>query len=196
MGMDTALTLLAQGVDACVETRVRALSPAQRVAALDAIVAAEKRLASVKLALVHRMSTPAPPWPCGRRSSTPKMGGAAAPTARPLPDPGQAEIAMVGRRGVPNAVDFYGWLAEHQQRPTFAEHIRARLPIGDETTSLHMTPGTALLVITRITITDRPLALEEIRVPGDTADVAYPLPVTGRPSRTGRGPTTRTTTAH
>jgi len=102
---------------------------------------------------------------------------------------------MVGRRGLPNAVDFYGWLAEHQQRPTFAEHIRARLPIGDETSSLHMTPGTALLVISRIASTDRPMSVEEIRVPGDTADVAYPLPVTGRPGgRTARAgkPGTRT----
>ena len=54
-GMDTALALLTQGVEACVETRIWALTPTQRVAALDAIVAAEKRLASVKLALIRQV---------------------------------------------------------------------------------------------------------------------------------------------
>jgi GntR family transcriptional regulator len=99
-----------------------------------------------------------------------------------VPFPVLAELAspwsVDGR--LPTPVELYGWLAAHKHRLTFTEHVRARMPIGDETTSLHVTPGTALLVVSRIAAAGRPMAVEEIRVPGDGADVAYPLPVTTR----------------
>jgi len=88
---------------------------------------------------------------------------------------------------LPAPLEWYGWLAGHKHKLSFTEHVRARMPIGDETTSLHVTPGTALLVVSRIATAQRPMGVEEIRVPGDGADVAYPLPVTTRPApRTGR----------
>lgn len=58
-----------------------------------------------------------------------------------------------------------------------------------ETTSLHITPGTALLVVTRLAVADKTIAVEETRVPGDAAQVAYPLPVTAQP--TARATTSR-----
>jgi GntR family transcriptional regulator len=84
---------------------------------------------------------------------------------------------------LPAPVELYTWLAEHDHRLIFTEHVRARTPIGDETTSLHIPPGTALLVVTRLAATaDQPIAIEEVRVPGDAAQVTYPLPVTTRPT--------------
>jgi GntR family transcriptional regulator len=90
---------------------------------------------------------------------------------------------------LPAPVELYTWLAEHGHKLMFTEHVRARTPIGDETTSLHIPPGTALLVVTRVAAADRPLAIEEVRVPGDAAQVTYPLPVTTRPA--ARATTTR-----
>jgi len=92
---------------------------------------------------------------------------------------------------LPEPVELYTWLAEHGHKLTFTEHVRARTPIGDETTSLHIPPGTALLVITRVATADRPMAIEEVRVSGDAAQVAYPLPVTTRPTTGRRRATTR-----
>ena len=53
--MDTALALLAQGVEACVESRVWALSGTALVDALDAVHQAKQRLAAVELALVRQV---------------------------------------------------------------------------------------------------------------------------------------------
>jgi hypothetical protein len=76
---------------------------------------------------------------------------------------------------LPAPVELYTWLAEHDHRLIFTEHVRARTPIGDETTSLHIPPGTALLVVTRLAATaDQPIAIEEVRVPGDAAQVDRP----------------------
>lgn len=80
---------------------------------------------------------------------------------------------------LPTPTDLYTWLAHHGHRPTFTEHIRARMPVGDETHALHVAGGVPLLVITRLTHTpQRPVALEEIRMPADQTELAYPLPLT------------------
>jgi GntR family transcriptional regulator len=80
---------------------------------------------------------------------------------------------------LPPPVEVYGWLAEHGHPPQFTEHVRARMPVGDESRALRTRPGVPLLVILRLAHTGRALALEEIRLPADQTELAYPLPVTG-----------------
>jgi GntR family transcriptional regulator len=83
--------------------------------------------------------------------------------------------------------DVYGWFTGAGHALKFADHIRARMPVADEATTLHMPPGTPLLVVARTAATgDRALTLEEVRLPADKAELAYPLPVT----------TARTTAKH
>lgn len=91
---------------------------------------------------------------------------------------------------LPAATDIYAWFADHGHPPRFTEHVRARMPLGDEATTLQMRPGVPLLVIARITHNTQPLALEEIRSPADQTEAAYTLPVTGTPTRSNRRRTT------
>ena len=84
---------------------------------------------------------------------------------------------------LPAPLDVYSWFAHHQQAPSFREHVRARMPVGDETQALRAQPGTPLLVITRTAHTDRPITVEEIRTPADTTEISYPLPVTRRAAK-------------
>jgi GntR family transcriptional regulator len=98
---------------------------------------------------------------------------------------------------LPPPLDLYSWFAGQQQPPTFREHVRARMPVGDETESLHAQPGTPLLIITRVAHTDRPITrvahtdrpitVEEIRTPADTTEASYPLPVTRRAGKKAPG---------
>jgi GntR family transcriptional regulator len=83
---------------------------------------------------------------------------------------------------LPPPAEVYSWFAGHQHPPIFREHVRARMPVGDETQALHAQPGVPLLVITRVAHTDRPISLEEILTPGDTTEASYPLPVHRRTS--------------
>jgi GntR family transcriptional regulator len=62
----------------------------------------------------------------------------------------------------------------------WTEHVRAALPAPDDTTSLHLPPGTAVLITRRITNdsndpTGRPLAMEETRRNAENTQLTYPL---------------------
>ena len=62
---------------------------------------------------------------------------------------------------------------------TWTEHVRSRMPIGDETTDLECPPGVPLIIVLRLTIAKRGksacavLALEEIRYRADQVEFSY-----------------------
>lgn len=64
-------------------------------------------------------------------------------------------------------------------RLTWTEHVRARMPIGDEAAALAVPPGVPLLIVLRITHGSRkartPLALEELHQRADQIEVTYAL---------------------
>jgi hypothetical protein len=62
----------------------------------------------------------------------------------------------------------------------WTEHVRAATPAPDDTISLHLTPGAAVLVTRRITCdrTDpagRALAIEEMRRSAENTQLSYPF---------------------
>ena len=69
----------------------------------------------------------------------------------------------------------FEWLESLGHHLHWAEHVRTRMPLPDEVTSLRLGEGVPLLHLSRITLTEdeRPLALEEIRLPGDDLEIIY-----------------------
>jgi GntR family transcriptional regulator len=80
---------------------------------------------------------------------------------------------------LPRAHELYDHFAtEHPL--LWTEHVRARMPIGDETTDLGVPSGVALLVILRLchagadlAIPAKGIALEEVRYRADQIELAY-----------------------
>jgi GntR family transcriptional regulator len=79
---------------------------------------------------------------------------------------------------LPNSKKLY----DHFRAMPFAlgwtEHVRARMPVGDETTQLEVPPGVPLLVVLRQCHSyeeqvAHPLSLEEVRYRADQIEVAY-----------------------
>jgi GntR family transcriptional regulator len=82
---------------------------------------------------------------------------------------------------LPRPREFYKHF-EAEQQLMWTEHVRARMPIGDETTDLRIPPGVALLVVLRLCrIGKGPanppevIALEETRHRADQIELAYSL---------------------
>ncbi len=70
----------------------------------------------------------------------------------------------------------YTLLTEAGRQPRWIEHVRATTPTPDDTTSLDLPTGAAVLVTRRVS-TDadgRPLALEETRRSADDTQLTYP----------------------
>jgi GntR family transcriptional regulator len=83
---------------------------------------------------------------------------------------------------LPSPAQLYNHFTETGHQLTWVEHVRARMPIGDETTSLAVLLGVPLLIVLRVTHAAAdpfsslaPLVLEEIRHRADQAELAYPL---------------------
>jgi GntR family transcriptional regulator len=83
---------------------------------------------------------------------------------------------------VPSPCQFYEHFTEARQELAWTEHVRARMPIGDEAAALEALPGVPLLIVLRIAhsngsspIGPKPLALEETRQRADQIEVAYTL---------------------
>jgi GntR family transcriptional regulator len=59
----------------------------------------------------------------------------------------------------------------------YTEYVRTRMPLPDEATTLRLSEGVPLLHLLRLTLNqhDRPLALEETRIPGDDLELAYAM---------------------
>lgn len=75
--------------------------------------------------------------------------------------------------------ELYAALTAAGIEPAWTEHVRAATPAPDDTTSLHLTPGAAVLVTRRITSdrTDpsRALAMEETRRSAENTQLSYSL---------------------
>jgi GntR family transcriptional regulator len=83
---------------------------------------------------------------------------------------------------LPSPGQFYDHFTQARHELTWAEHVRARMPIGDEAAALEALPGVPLLIILRIARSNgrnpdgpKPLALEETRQRADQIEVAYTL---------------------
>jgi GntR family transcriptional regulator len=96
--------------------------------------------------------------------------------AMPFPVAAELDTPWQTRSHLPEPAEVYRWLAKHGHNLAFRDHIRARMPFGDETESLSAKPGTPLLVVSRVTSTDgRPAMLEENRTPADHTEFSYPI---------------------
>lgn len=77
----------------------------------------------------------------------------------------------------PAAPFLYEALSDLGHELHFTEYVRTRMPLPDQAQALRLPDGVPLLHILRVTLNadDRPLALEEFRVPGDDLELSYPL---------------------
>jgi GntR family transcriptional regulator len=80
---------------------------------------------------------------------------------------------------LPAPGQLYDHFIQARRKLTWTEHVRARMPIGDEAAGLAVPPGVPLLIILRVTLSrangQAPLALEEIHHRADQVEVAYAL---------------------
>ncbi|WP_037576674.1 GntR family transcriptional regulator [Phaeacidiphilus oryzae] len=78
----------------------------------------------------------------------------------------------------PPAPALFDALADLGHEIHFTEYIRTRMPLPDEVITLRLAEGVPLLHILRLTLNqdDRPLALEELRMPGDDLEISYTYP--------------------
>lgn len=90
----------------------------------------------------------------------------------------------------PRPPELYAAFEKLGHRLHWTEYVRARMPLPDEAHALKLTPGIPLLYVLRLTLNhdSRPLALEEIRTPGDELEFAYTFGPTGAtgPTQPGR----------
>lgn len=94
--------------------------------------------------------------------------------AMPFPIAAELDTPWQTRSHLPEPAEVYRWFAEHGHEVAFRDHVRARMPFGDETESLSAQPGTPLLVATRAaTVNGRPVTLEESRAPANQTELAY-----------------------
>jgi GntR family transcriptional regulator len=84
---------------------------------------------------------------------------------------------------LPPAPQLYERLQAGPSGLIWTEHVRARMPVGDETTDLRIPPGVAIIVVLRICRTGKghdrqgqPVALEEIRQRADQIELSYSVP--------------------
>ncbi|WP_344526832.1 GntR family transcriptional regulator [Streptomyces albiaxialis] len=75
----------------------------------------------------------------------------------------------------PPAPELYGALAELGHELHFTEYVRTRMPLPDQAKALRLPDGVPMLQLLRVTATEagKPLALEELRLPGDDLELAY-----------------------
>jgi GntR family transcriptional regulator len=82
---------------------------------------------------------------------------------------------------LPPAPQLYERLQKEHPALTWTEHVRARMPVGDETTDLQIPPGVAILVVHRVCRADKRqtpsevLVLEETRHRADQVELSYQI---------------------
>ncbi|MET8182532.1 GntR family transcriptional regulator [Streptomyces sp. NPDC005336] len=77
----------------------------------------------------------------------------------------------------PPAPYLYAALAELGHDLHFTEYIRTRMPLPDQAQALRVPEGVPTLHVLRVTLDeqDKPLALEELHLPGDDLELSYSL---------------------
>ncbi|MFE9354042.1 GntR family transcriptional regulator [Streptomyces olivaceoviridis] len=82
----------------------------------------------------------------------------------------------------------YQLLAQGGHTLSWAETVRARMPLPDERSTLQLPDATPILYLTRVTCgaDDRALILEELRIGADRAEIAYRITADKQPARRTR----------
>ncbi|WP_432107360.1 GntR family transcriptional regulator [Streptomyces sp. AA1529] len=77
----------------------------------------------------------------------------------------------------PPAPELYEALSALGHELHFTEHVRTRMPLPDQAEALRLPDGVPLLQLLRVTRDSdgRPLALEELHLPGNDLELTYPL---------------------
>ncbi|MFH8365573.1 UTRA domain-containing protein [Streptomyces sp. NPDC018031] len=77
----------------------------------------------------------------------------------------------------PPAPHLYDALAELGHELHFTEYVRTRMPLPDQAQALRLPDGVPMLHIARVALNEagKPLALEELRLPGDDLELSYSL---------------------
>lgn len=77
----------------------------------------------------------------------------------------------------PPAPELYQALSALGHELHFTEHVRTRMPLPDQAEALRLPDGVPLLQLLRVTRDSdgRPLALEELHLPGNDLELTYPL---------------------
>lgn len=75
----------------------------------------------------------------------------------------------------PPAPTLYAALSELGHELTFTEHVRTRMPLPDQAKALHLGEGMPVFQLLRVATGNdsRPLALEELHLPGNDLDLIY-----------------------
>lgn len=79
----------------------------------------------------------------------------------------------------PPAPALFSVLEEAGHQLHWTEHVRTRMPMPDEATTLRLAEGVPLFQVLRVTLNqdERPLALEEFKIPGDDLEMTYSVKV-------------------
>lgn len=94
------------------------------------------------------------------------------------------ELDTPWQGALPPPGEVFGWFHHHGHPLTFTDHVRARMPVADETDSLTVPAGTPLLITTRVAYTTtprdagheaRPVAAEETTTSAAAVQYAYPI---------------------
>ncbi|MDI2130826.1 UTRA domain-containing protein [Yinghuangia seranimata] len=75
----------------------------------------------------------------------------------------------------PPAPALFGALEAAGYQLHWVEHLRTRMPMPDEATTLRLAEGVPLFQVLRVTLNqdERPPALEEFKIPGDDLEMTY-----------------------
>lgn len=85
------------------------------------------------------------------------------------------KLPWQGQEPLPPAAELFAWFAA-KGTVEITDHVRARMPLGEEATSLAVPSGTPLLVVTRVaTLDGQPVAAEETTTAASVLSYAYPV---------------------
>jgi hypothetical protein len=85
------------------------------------------------------------------------------------------KVPWQGPPWLPAAAEVFAWFAG-KGTLNITDHVRARMPLGEESTRLAVPSGTPLLVVTRVAALDgQPVAAEETTTAASTLSYAYPV---------------------
>ncbi|MER7926980.1 GntR family transcriptional regulator [Streptomyces sp. NPDC096057] len=97
-------------------------------------------------------------------------------------------VPLLGKEPCKPPAAIYWVLTQAGHKLTWAETVRAHMPLPDERTALQLPDATPVLHVARTAYgnDDRPLILEELRVGADRAELAYRITADKQPTRRTR----------